>query len=181
MASDEFFTGSFNPSAALTREGYCALWAAMDAQAALKPVPVEDPNAGLMGDVELLSEIVSEEWRSEAACQGSGHIFFPIIGIDEDRNEYWLNEQGQDVPVVVPEGVEVRTSFRGGSELQDSLEMWAEQICFGCSVREECLNHSLTYQEAGTWGGVNELDRLSALGRNRRSTRFYGASIKKSG
>ncbi|MBW0104385.1 WhiB family transcriptional regulator [Pseudonocardia sp. KRD291] len=39
-------------------------------------------------------------------------------------------------------------------------EEQAKQVCAGCPVRQECLQHSLQIEEPfGTWGGVGERER----------------------
>ncbi len=36
----------------------------------------------------------------------------------------------------------------------------AKEVCRGCAVREECLNHALAHRERfGVWGGKTERER----------------------
>lgn len=45
-------------------------------------------------------------------------------------------------------------------EQNDTAERIAKAICFGCVVREECLDYAIANGEkTGTWGGLNEKER----------------------
>ena len=39
------------------------------------------------------------------------------------------------------------------------LSQEAVDACHGCTVREECLNHALKYEEYGYWGGKTPAER----------------------
>jgi len=44
----------------------------------------------------------------------------------------------------------------------------ARKICFGCPVREECLEHALIHRiDHGVWGGCSERERRRILKRRR--------------
>ena len=48
-------------------------------------------------------------------------------------------------------------------------ERKAKQVCAGCPVRTECLDHAISRPEkAGTWGGLNEDERASERRRRMR-------------
>lgn len=51
-------------------------------------------------------------------------------------------------------------------------ERRAKQVCQGCPVRQECLDHSLAVEEPfGTWGGLGERERWEIVQRRRRAAR----------
>ena len=35
----------------------------------------------------------------------------------------------------------------------------AKEICAGCAVKDKCLEHAMTYQEFGVWGGLTANER----------------------
>jgi WhiB family redox-sensing transcriptional regulator len=42
----------------------------------------------------------------------------------------------------------------------------AKRVCFGCGVREECLEYALRTREPyGIWGGLTEIERRARLHR----------------
>ena len=46
----------------------------------------------------------------------------------------------------------------------------ARKICFGCPVRDECLEHALVNRiDHGVWGGCSERERRRILKRRRAS------------
>ena len=46
----------------------------------------------------------------------------------------------------------------------------AEQVCAGCLVQQECLEHALgTSERQGIWGGATERDRRRMVRQRRRS------------
>ena len=75
-------------------------------------------------------------WRASAACQGSTAAAF-----------------------YPPNSTETR-------EQRQRREGAARELCFGCAVRQECLDYALYVQEPyGIWGGLNELERRRLLRR----------------
>jgi WhiB family redox-sensing transcriptional regulator len=46
-------------------------------------------------------------------------------------------------------------------------EREAKKICDACPVKSACLEHALTYEEGGIWGGTDEKERRRMLGRSR--------------
>ncbi|GAA1475101.1 WhiB family transcriptional regulator [Corynebacterium felinum] len=47
-------------------------------------------------------------------------------------------------------------------------ERRAKSICRGCPVRQDCLEHALTYHEPyGVWGGLNESERWELINQRR--------------
>jgi WhiB family redox-sensing transcriptional regulator len=70
------------------------------------------------------------EWRERAACLAYPAIIF--FGMDDSETP-----------------AERRTR-----------EDQAKRICFGCEVRQECLEYALATKEPyGIWGGLTEIER----------------------
>jgi WhiB family redox-sensing transcriptional regulator len=45
----------------------------------------------------------------------------------------------------------------------------ALEVCAGCEVRTDCLNHALSVPEYnGVWGGLRAADRVTITGRRRK-------------
>jgi WhiB family redox-sensing transcriptional regulator len=36
---------------------------------------------------------------------------------------------------------------------------WAQKVCGGCRVREQCREHGLRHEKHGIWGGLSERER----------------------
>jgi len=46
----------------------------------------------------------------------------------------------------------------------------AKTVCFGCAVREACLEHALGFRERdGVWGGCTEKERRRIIRQRRRT------------
>lgn len=54
----------------------------------------------------------------------------------------------------------------------------AREVCFGCEVREECLEYALQFEEWGIWGGMSEQERNRL--RRKRGIRFLNVSTRRS-
>ena len=71
------------------------------------------------------------------------------MAYDPDHPFYWMNFgacRGVDPDLFFPERGEPTEP--------------AKEICFGCSVREECLEYALSSKEKfGVWGGTSERER----------------------
>lgn len=47
-------------------------------------------------------------------------------------------------------------------------EVWAKQVCRGCPVQVECLEHALkTREHHGIWGGLTPAERFDVIDRRR--------------
>lgn len=80
--------------------------------------------------------IAERAWQSRAACRGP---------------ESWLF-----FPPAYPERKEER----------DARESRAKGICAECPVRAECLDYAISIREPhGIWGGLNEAERRTLLGK----------------
>lgn len=75
-------------------------------------------------------------WQDRAACRGpQARMFFPPSHF-ERKDE------------------------------RDLREARAKAICASCRVRADCLDYALRIREPhGIWGGLNEVERKSLLGR----------------
>ncbi|MBN9739388.1 MULTISPECIES: WhiB family transcriptional regulator [unclassified Pseudonocardia] len=73
-------------------------------------------------------------------------------------------------------GMDVQSFFHPPGERGAAArerERNAKQICAGCQVRPECLQHALRIEEPyGTWGGVGERERWEIVRRKRREARL---------
>ena len=77
-----------------------------------------------------VERIDGEQWRSRAACQGEWGALF--------------------FPPMRLEKKSVRTA----------REQRAKQVCSGCEVRAECLDHAIRNGERyGVWGGLTDVER----------------------
>lgn len=87
------------------------------------------------------------DWAELAACAGRGlRDFFP---------------QGDDD---LPPSHGGRRPRRSG---EDGWVTRAKAICAQCSVRLDCLDHALAFNEDGVWGGTT-YDERKLIRRNRR-------------
>jgi len=79
---------------------------------------------------------VEETWQLKAACRGpQAVVFFPPSHFER-------------------------------KEEKAERESRAKAICATCAVRKPCLDYALRIREPhGIWGGLNELERKSLLGR----------------
>lgn len=78
-------------------------------------------------------------WREHAACLEYPAVLF--FGFDD-------NESALD---------------------RRSREDRAKSVCYGCAVRQECLDYALAMREPyGIWGGLTEIERRSRLHRAAR-------------
>ena len=79
---------------------------------------------------------VEETWQLKAACRGpQAVVFFPPSHFER-------------------------------KEEKAERESRAKAICATCGVRKPCLDYALRIREPhGIWGGLNELERKSLLGR----------------
>ncbi|MQB01706.1 MAG: WhiB family transcriptional regulator [Actinobacteria bacterium] len=78
-------------------------------------------------------------WREDAACLEYPAVLF--FGLDDNES-----------------AVERR-----------SREDRAKGVCYGCTVRQECLDYALATREPyGIWGGLTEIERRSRLHRASR-------------
>ncbi|MCD2191869.1 WhiB family transcriptional regulator [Actinomycetospora endophytica] len=58
----------------------------------------------------------------------------------------------------------------------------AKQICARCPVRGPCFSHSLSAEEPyGTWGGVDERERVAILRRRRGARTAAGGHYRPAG
>ncbi len=77
-----------------------------------------------------VERIDEDQWRSRAACQGEWGAVF--------------------YPPVRPEKKAARVA----------REQRAKQVCDGCEVRRECLDHAISHGERyGVWGGMTDAER----------------------
>lgn len=80
--------------------------------------------------------ITEPAWRRDAACLEYPAVLF--FGLDD-------NESAVD---------------------RRSREDRAKGVCYGCAVRQECLDYALAMREPyGIWGGLTEIERRSRLHR----------------
>lgn len=74
------------------------------------------------------------DWREQAACLEFPAVLF--FGLDDTES----------------------------SAERRAREDRAKTICYGCRVRQECLEYSLATREPyGIWGGLTEIERRSRL------------------
>lgn len=52
----------------------------------------------------------------------------------------------------------------------------AKAVCVGCPVKDQCLDHAITYGEYGVWGGCSERER-KALRRDRARARREAQAV----
>lgn len=72
-----------------------------------------------------------QTWREDAACAGRTEVL-------------WYPPLGERMDARMPD--------------------WTKQgrdICAGCPVQPPCLEHAIQAREAGLWGGLTELERIS--------------------
>jgi WhiB family redox-sensing transcriptional regulator len=86
-------------------------------------------------------------WRARE----SGMLRF----ISESPGEF----RWQDLAACVGTDPDAFFPERGGLGIQ------ARRICYGCDVREECLQYALEHRERGIWGGTSEIARLKMIER----------------
>jgi WhiB family transcriptional regulator, redox-sensing transcriptional regulator len=75
-----------------------------------------------------------DEWRELAACRSHPAVLF--FGVDDTES----------------------------SADRRAREEEAKRVCFGCRVRQQCLEYSLDTKEPyGIWGGLTEAERKARL------------------
>lgn len=68
-------------------------------------------------------------------CQGRDYLFFPAAGV------------------------------HGMSKAAEQDVADAKALCEFCPVRIPCLDHAMTYEEAGIWGGTTQAERRQLRGK----------------